>query len=124
MSYADAIFGAGKHESPLGPKGRDGELPWTGADGEVVERYDPKRYAGKVPPHTCTAASATAIAQQLPGAPWKYAGTVASTAGMSETTAPVTTPMGKKNIPVWHAADGSITTQCPYSGQLFHFRKP
>ena len=100
MSYASAIYGKAA---------------------QVVERYDPKRYAGREPPHRCTVASATAIAQQLPGAPWKYAGTVASTAGMGETIAPVVTPMGSKSIPVWHAADGSIVTQCPYSGQAFRF---
>ena len=68
MSYASAIYGKAA---------------------QAVERYDPKRYAGREPPHRCTVASATAIAQQLPGAPWKYAGTVASVAGMSETTEPV-----------------------------------
>ena len=111
------VTGAARHSSTLGPKGDE----FVGA---AVERYDPKRYAGKAPPHVCTAASATAIAQQLPGAPWVYAGTVASTAGMRETISAVTTPMGKKNIPVWHASDGAVVTQCPYSGQRFLFRQP
>lgn len=88
---------------------------------EVVERYDPKRYAGKEPPHRCTAASATMIAQQIPGGPWKYAGTVDSVAGWRETTASVVTPMGAKNIPVWSDGTGRISTQCPYTGQRFAF---
>lgn len=111
MSYASAIYGKYAYSSA------------HEALGGVVERYDPKRYAGREPPHRCTVASATAIAQQLPGAPWVYAGTVASTAGMRETISAVTTPMGRKNIPVWHASDGSITTQCPYTGSRFRFVK-
>ena len=91
------------------------------AEDAAVERYDPKRYNGK-PPHVCTVASATTIAQQLPGAPWRYVGTVTSTTGMRESAAKVQTPTAAKNIPVWHAGDGSIVTQCPYSGQLFHFQ--
>ena len=99
--------------------------------GDVVERYDPKRYAGKEPPHRCTAASATAIAQQLPGAPWVYAGIVTSHDGMRESTAPVTTPMGSKTIPYWtdNLLPGGgrnrglmpthLIIQCPYTGEMW-----
>ena len=105
-----------------------GAAPMSAADA-VVERYDPKRYAGREPPHRCTAASATAIAQQLPGAPWVYAGVVANHDGMKESTAPVITPMGSKTIPYWtdnllpsgYRNRGTMPThlviQCPFTGE-------
>lgn len=111
--YAAAIFGRG-----IGAGAAD-----------VVERFDPKRYAGREPPHRCTAASATAIAQQLPGAPWVYDGVVTNHDGMRELTARVTTPMGSKMIPYWTdnllpgggRNRGTMPThlviQCPYTGE-------
>jgi hypothetical protein len=105
MSYASAIYGPLK---------------------EVVERYDPKRYAGREPPHRCTVASATAIAQQLPGAPWVFAGELPAGSPLpwptTEQIAPVTTPMGKKNIPMQVTADGiHMSITCPYTGSEFLF---
>jgi hypothetical protein len=117
--YAAAIFGAG-HAVSEGTKARGAA--------EVVERYDPKRYAGREPPHRCTVASATAIAQQLPGAPWKFQGELPVGSALpwptTERVYPVVTPMGKKNIPVQVTADGQhISTTCPYTGAVWTFGK-
>ena len=105
MSYASAIYGKAA---------------------QVVERYDPKRYAGREPPHRCTVASATAIAQQLPGAPWVFAGELPAGSPLpwptTERIAPVTTPMGQKNIPMQVASDGvHMSITCPFTGAEFLF---
>ena len=90
--------------------------------GDVVERYDPARYAGKEPPHRCTRASSTAIARQIDPA-WTIApGSASGVDGMTEIMANVVTPMGPKTIPTWQKGQ-QMVLQCPYTGELFLFTK-
>jgi hypothetical protein len=86
-------------------------------------------------PHKCTVASATKIAQQLPGAPWVYAGSISGIAGMAQGQATVTTPSGTKTIPYWWdnvLPDGGrnrgrmpmrLVLQCQVSKELFRFER-
>ena len=117
----------------------DGVSEGTKAIGaaDIDERYDPKRYAGKVPPHVCSIASSTAIAQQIPGAPYvferavpnggDFGWKVTSTGSSVERVFPVTTPMGKKNIPVQmvhiEGQPNRVILTCPYTGQHFAFQQ-
>ena len=71
-------------------------------------------------------ASATAIAQQLPGAPWVFAGELPAGSPLpwptTERIAPVTTPMGRKNIPMQVASDAvHMSITCPFTGAEFLF---
>ena len=90
----------------------------------TLSRYD-GRYDGKEPPHRCTAASATAIAQQLPGAPWTFERSLDKDASIPWPTVEqmydVVTPMGPKTIPA-QLGNGRLVTRCPYTGQWFVFR--
>lgn len=117
-----------------------GALPSTGLGASPhgePERYDPARYAGKRPPHECTKASATKIAQQI-DPNWRFVdfeGCFPSDPrpSMTETMTQVTTPMGAKTIPIWtdNALPGGgrnrgrmptrLILQCPYTGALFQF---
>lgn len=120
QGYAAAIFA--------------GHILGAGASDDMnPSRYDPARFAGREPPHKCTAKSADAIAQQLPGAPWRFAGTVAGHEGMTEREATITTSMGAKTIPYWTdnmLPDGGrnrgmmptrLVLQCPFTGQLWNW---
>ena len=87
-------------------------------------------------PHKCTAKSATAIAQQLPGAPWLYESSAPKGAQISlpkvTTTGSsrvdeydVVTPMGAKRIPVRRihieGERNRIVLTCPYTAEQFVF---
>jgi Glycosyl transferase family 2 len=92
------------------------------AEDANVTEYDPARYAGKPPPHRCSAASASGIAKQLDPR-WKYVSSPKELpVGAVKTYATVQTPTAKKNIPTW-TEGGTLFLQCPYTGQLFAFRQ-
>ena len=126
------VGAAAAHET-LGPKGRN---EGAASDDANPSRYDPKRFAGREPPHKCTAKSANAIAQQLPGAPWVFAGNVASHDGMREQEATIMTGMGPKTIPYWTdnmLPDGGrnrgtmairLVLQCPFTGEIWAWFQP
>jgi hypothetical protein len=120
MSYADAIFGYGKHTSTLGPKGRIGAA--------AVPQFPPppsKATAMKNPPHVCTAGSALRLAQQIEGGGWTYAGTTSIAACISGTHYTVTMPDGSsKTIPAWFTKNpNELVLACPYTHETFLFRR-
>ncbi len=92
---------------------------------------------GAAPTHKCTAASATDIAQQIPGAPWVFERSVPSgssfnwpvtSTGSTRTDHfDVQTPQGPKTIPVIgvhiEGAPNRIVLTCPYTGEHFAFRQ-
>lgn len=120
-----AWTGAGVSEGTKARSAHDivkGRLDDAFGAGDVVECYDPARYAGKEPPHRCTRASATAIARQIDPA-WTIApGSASGVDGMTEIMANVVTPMGPKTIPTWQKGQ-QMVLQCPYTGELFLFTK-
>lgn len=100
-----------------------GAAPLSANDASV-ERYDPARYAGRQPPHKCTVASSTKIAQQIPGAPWLYERSLPPGSSPPwpsvEQMHNVTTPTAKKRIPV-QMGNGRLALTCPYTGSVFLF---
>jgi len=87
----------------------------------------PKGLGAAQEPHKCTAKSATAIAQQLPGAPWAYAGSLNRGCPLpmqvTERHYDVTTPVGRKNIPAFYGNDGRLVLRCPTTGEQFVFTR-
>lgn len=78
--------------------------------------------------HKCTAKSATAIAQQLPGAPWVYDHSAPPGSAVTVQTATghydVKTEMGAKKIPArFFNGNHGLLLECPYTHELFYFRR-
>jgi hypothetical protein len=138
-AFAGAALGTAD-PSPPGKTAGTGRLPLgmgyaasegTKAIARIGVAAEPSRYdgryekAGVEPPHKCTAKSALAIAQQLPGAPWVHEQSLPKTASIPWPTVEreydVTTTMGSKRIPVW-LGNGRLVLRCPYTGSWFVFR--
>jgi len=132
-SAAAAAPATGAGAIPPGKRG----VGMTPGDAQL-SRYDGRyQKAGVEPPHKCTIASSTRIAQQLDPR-WTYQGFEGCfpsdpRPSMQEGEAQVTTPTGSKTIPIWtdnRLPDGGynrgrmptrLVLQCPYTGTLFQF---
>ena len=91
-------------------------------DDAAVSEYDPKRYAGREPPHRCSAASAAGIAKQIDPR-WSYSSSPASLPATAvKKYVQVQTPTAEKQVPTW-TVGGTLFLQCPYTGQVFAFTK-
>jgi hypothetical protein len=123
--------GVGALRTGLGPSEGTKALPRNlGEPARFDGRY---QKAGVEPPHKCTAKSADAIAQQLPGAPWRFAGNWDDVSSMRESSATISTPRGQKTIPYWtdNLLPGGgrnrgmmpmhLSIQCPFTGERWHW---
>lgn len=77
-------------------------------------------------PHKCTAASSAKIAAQIDPA-WKFAGSQPPGFWIRCRTRQlehdVVTATGPKRIPAWYCGDDMMLLKCPYTGEVFIFRR-